>query len=89
MAVEVPDSAKSPDAADLVLTATSQTDINQRSLLHLYAVVDTQNAYPDERANVEQLAGQIGGDAKSPGLELVALVAALGACVLLLRRRNA
>jgi len=88
VAVNVPADAKRPDAADLVITAASQSDPNQRSLLHLYAVVDTDHDYPDESAAAEILAGQQGAKAKTPGFELLALVAALGVVAMALRRRD-
>ncbi|MES2155002.1 MAG: hypothetical protein V4510_07690 [bacterium] len=89
VAVKAPDTAARPDAADLVLTATSQSDFNQRSLLHLYAVIDTDHPYLDEADQASALDAAAGNSGKTPGFELVALVAALGAAVLLLRRRQA
>lgn len=87
VAVDAPAGAQRPDAADLVLTATGETDFAQRSLLHLYAVVDTTHEWPDQRSDVDHVAGNIAASSKTPGLELVAIVAALGACALLIRRR--
>ncbi len=89
VAVRAPANAVRPDAADLVITATSQTDFNQRSLLHLYAIVDTDNVFADESGWIEELEEQAGSSTATPGLELFAILAALGACALLLRRRPA
>lgn len=85
ISVAVPAGAQSPEAADLVITAVSENDFTQRSLLHLYGVVDTQNDWPNEAHLVPDVED---ASAKTPGFGLLAFLAAVGVALVLVNRRR-
>jgi hypothetical protein len=86
VAVKVPTEADKGDAADLVLSATSASDLNIRSLARLYTTVDTAKQYPDDAPTILQLEGV--QKKKSPGFELPIVVAGLALLALARRRRQ-
>lgn len=87
--VTAPTASKQGDAADLVLSATRADDLNVRSLARLFATVDTKADHPDDMPAISGLDEQLHPKKSSPGLELLPLVAALAAMVLVQRRRRA
>jgi hypothetical protein len=93
VAVKVPASAAPEanghgDMADLVLSATGTTDLNQRTLARLHVMVDTSRDWPSDAAAILAIEG---GTAKksTPGLELPLLAVGLLAVALAGRRRPA
>jgi hypothetical protein len=86
VAVRVPKDADQGDASDLVLSATSASDLNIRSLARLYTAVDTAKQYPDD-APFLLASGTGHAKKKAPGLESPLLLAGLAAVALCRRRR--
>lgn len=76
------------DAADLVLSVTSTTDLNQRALARLHVMADTSKAWPDDHDTVLAIQG-LNAKKSTPGLELPLLLAALALVLLAQRRRMA
>lgn len=86
VAVTVPEGTAAGQVADLVLTATSETDLGLRSLLRLFATVEPGTGLPDDSAAIATL--DTGEAASTPGLEPVVLLGALAAVAVVLRRRK-
>ncbi|MEA3204272.1 MAG: hypothetical protein QOI63_1952 [Thermoplasmata archaeon] len=85
VAVKVPLEADRGDTADLVLAATSASDLNVRSLARLYTTVDTRQQHRDDADLIAAIEGAH-AKKKSPGLELP--LAALGLLAVALGRRR-
>jgi hypothetical protein len=90
VAVRIPSSASAGDAmghgdmADLVLTATATTDLNQRTLARLHVMVDSSRDWPSDEATILAIEGV--KTKKTPGPELPLL--ALGLVAVALARRR-
>jgi hypothetical protein len=91
VAVTVPKGAAASDGsghgdmADLILSATSATDLNQRTLARLHVMVDGSRDWPSDEAAIQAMQG-LKSKKGTPGLEMPLLAAAL-AVALLARRR--
>ncbi|HUR63734.1 MAG TPA: hypothetical protein VM241_04550 [Candidatus Thermoplasmatota archaeon] len=83
IAIAVPTTADKGDTADLVLAATSASNLNVRSLARLFATVDTAKQYPDEAG----LLAQATPAKKTPGLEALLVGPTLAALAAVARRR--
>ncbi len=73
--------------ADLVLSATSTTDLNVRALARLVARVDTQVDHPDDLLAAQGIQ-DANAPKKTPGLEPLAVLGALAVALMLVRRRR-
>ncbi|MCA1811840.1 MAG: hypothetical protein LC623_07520 [Halobacteriales archaeon] len=87
VAVKVPLEADKGDTADLVLAATSASDLNVRSLARLYTTVDTGKEYPDDAPLISGIEGSHTKKG-SPGLGLPLLALGLLAALAVARRRR-
>jgi hypothetical protein len=87
IAVTAPSSAHDADASDLVLTAVDAKDPTARTLARLLTTVDTDAEHPDDASKVPGLDAQLHSKG-SPGLEPLALAAALVALAFAARRRR-
>ncbi|MEA3190436.1 MAG: hypothetical protein QOD77_1018 [Thermoplasmata archaeon] len=87
VAVQVPDGTPAGQAADLVLTATSESDLSLRSLLRLFAIVEAGTGIPDEAEQVRSL--DTDASAGTPGPAPMLLAVGVLALALVLRRRRA
>jgi hypothetical protein len=83
IAVQVPATADKGDTADLVLAATSASNLNVRGLARLFATVDTAKQYPDESGLLEQAKTA----KKTPAPEAMLLAPCIVALAALARRR--
>lgn len=85
LGIKVPSDAVAGQAADLVVTVSSMSNLNERALVRVYATVDTTRTHPDDSAAIDALSGNLGKKA-TPGMEGLALLAALGVAMLIGRR---
>ncbi|HUR63736.1 MAG TPA: FixG Ig-like domain-containing protein [Candidatus Thermoplasmatota archaeon] len=86
VAVKVPLEADRGDTADVVLAATSASDLNVRSLARLYTTVDTGREYRDDSALIAAIEGTH-AKKKTPGPETPLVGLGLVAVAFAARRR--
>ncbi|HUR62617.1 MAG TPA: hypothetical protein VM286_09675 [Candidatus Thermoplasmatota archaeon] len=87
VAVKVPKEADKGDTADLVLSATSTTDLGIRALARLRATVDTSREYRDDAALIAAIEGK-NAKKKTPAPDPALLALALLGLALATRRRG-